>query len=296
MKTFESLTYVNSRNERITFGIGSKYHVNVIRDATGQADLNDTIYSTSSMGQHGDTFQGVRIEPREITINGKIKASGRDEELSLRRKALKILNPELDGTLYYNYGSYTRKIDAKVDGSPAFTHPDLTEVFDITFKCLSPFWLEEQSHREDIASWVADWYFPTVILKDDPNSMMYGHRLINVIVDVLNDGHVSTGMTIQFRALGELTNPQIFNVNTREFMKINYTMVAGDIITVNTDYGKKDITLLRSGVETNIYRYMDVDSTFLQLDIGDNIFRYSADAGETNLEVTLLYDQKYLGV
>ena len=183
-----------------------------------------------------------------------------------------------------------------MDGSPTFSHPDLTEVFDITFKCLSPFWLETQVHREDIAGWVADWYFPTVILRDDPNSMIYGHREINIIVDVFNDGHVSTGMTIQFRALGELTNPQLFNVNTREYMKINYSMVAGDVLTVNTNYGEKGITLLRAGLESNIYRYMDVDSTFLQLDIGDNIFRYDADAGITNLEVSIFYDQKYLGV
>lgn len=296
MKQYESLTYVNSRNESITFGVGSQFHVNVIRDASGHANLSDTIYSTNSMGQHGDTYQGVRIEPREITLNGKIKEGDRSVQLNLRRRLLKILNPELDGTLYYQYGAFRRKIGAKVDGSPSFSHPDLAEVFDITFKCLNPFWLEETTRREDIASWIADWYFPTVILRDDPNSMIFGHRQMDVIVDVFNDGHVATGMTVQFKALGEVINPYLLNVNTREYIKINYTMIAGDVITVNTDYGSKSITLLRSGTETNIYRYMDVDSTFLQLDIGDNIFRYDADTGITSLECTILYDQKYLGV
>ena len=56
------------------------------------------------------------------------------------------------------------------------------------------------------------------------------------------------------------------------------------------------IILTRNGVETNIYRYMDVDSTFLQLDIGDNTFRYDADDGLSNLEVTVYFAQKYLGV
>ena len=296
MKDYESLTYVNSRGEELVFGVGSQFHVNVIKDASGCADLSDVIYSTNSMGQHGDTLQSVRIEPREITVKGKIKESGRDTQLSLRRKALKVLNPELEGTLYYKYQSFTRKIGAKVDGSPIFAHPDLTETFDITFKCLNPFWLETSQHREDIAGWLPDWYFPTVILRDDPTSMIYGHRETNVIVTVYNAGHVSTGMTIQFRALGELTNPQLFNVRTRELMKINYSMVAGDVITVTTDYGSKGVELFRSGVTSNIYRYMDVDSSFMQLDIGDNVFRYGADTGLLNLEVTLFYDQKYLGV
>lgn len=296
MKEYESLTYVNSRNESITFGVGSKYHVNVIRDASGQSNLSDTIYSTSSMGQHGDTFQGVRIEPRDITINGKILSNDRSVEIDLRQRLLKILNPELNGTLYYQYGNFRRMIGAKVDGSPTFSHPDLSEVFDITFKCLNPFWLETSTHREDIASWIPAWYFPTVIMRDDPNSMIYGHRETNVIVDVINAGHVATGMTIQFRAIGELTNPYLLNVNTREFIKVNYTMIAGDVIEINTGYGSKSITLFRNGTETNIYRYMDVDSTFLQLDIGDNVFRYDADTGMTSLECTILFDQKYLGV
>lgn len=296
MKTFESLTYVNSRNESIIFGVGSEFHVNVIKDTTGQSDLNDTVYSTSSMGQHGSTLQGVRIEPREITIKGKIRARDRGTQLLARRRALKILNPELSGTLYYRYGEFTRKIEAKVDGSPQFSHPDISEVFDITFICLSPFWLEETERREDIAAWIADWYFPTVIWRDDPDSMIFGHRQMDVIVDVYNDGHVATGMTIQFRALGAITAPQLFNVNTREFIKINTDLIAGDVVTINTDYGSKSITLLRSGSEINLYRYMDADSTFLQLDIGDNVFRYDADAGITNLECTILYNQKYLGV
>ena len=99
-----------------------------------------------------------------------------------------------------------------------------------------------------------------------------------------------------FRALGALSNPSLFNVNTREYMKLNFDMQGGDVITIDTNYGNKSITLQRNGQETNIYRYMDVDSTFLQLDIGDNIFRYDADSGLSNLEVTVYYAQKYLGV
>ena len=296
MNTFESLTYVNARGESIVFGIGSKYHVNVQKDVTGISDLTNTIYSTNSMGQHGDTFAGNRIEPREIEIEGKIRERGKDTQLALRRQALKILNPELDGTLYYKYGNFTRKITAKVKESPRFSHPDISQEFSIVFKCLDPFWREEIEQRKDVASWLADWFFPTVILRDDPASMIFGHRETSVIVDVYNGGHVATGMKIYFKAMGALTGPSLFNMNTREYMKINYTMQAGDVIIVDTSYGNKSVILQRGGQEINLYRYMDVDSTFMQLDIGDNVFRYDADDGLTNLEVTVYYAQKYLGV
>lgn len=296
MKKQEILTYTNERNESIVFGVGSMYHVNVSKDVTGISDLQNTIYSTSSMGQHGDTYVGNRIEPRDVDIDGKIKDKDKDTQLRLRRDALKILNPELSGTLYYSYGDFVRKIGAKVNGSPIFTHKDLSQEFSISFKCLDPFWVEEQERRTEVASWIADWIFPTVIWRDDPTSMMFGHRGSSLIVDVYNGGHVRTGMTIVFKALGELTGPQLFNVNTREFIKVNFAMVANDVITIDTSYGNKSITLTRGGASTNIYRYMDADSTFMELDVGDNLFRYDADDGLSDLEVTVSFAQKYLGV
>lgn len=296
MKTFETLTYINSRGEELVFGIGSKYHVNVAKDVTGLSDLQDTIYSTSSMGQHGDTYAGLRIEPRDIAIDGKIADSDKDTQLRLRRDALKILNPELDGTLYYSYGTYVKKITAKVDGSPTFTHPDLSQEFTVNFKCLSPFWEDENETREAIASWIGDWEFPCEIDLNDEQSMVFGHRDENVIVDVYNNGHVATGMRVEFKALGELSKPLLFNVNTREFIQVNRTLNAGESVFVDTTYGKKSVILKSQGVETNIYRYIDVDSTFMQLDIGDNIFRYDAAEGADNLEVTIYFSPKYLGV
>ena len=292
----EVLTYINSRGETIVFGINSKYHVNVSKDVQGLSDLNDTIYSTNSMGQHGDTYAGVRIEPRVIDIDGKINDDNKDNQLRLRRDALKILNPELDGTLYYTYGDFIRKIGAKVSGSPTFDRKNLSQEFTVSFKCLDPFWQDENETREDIASWLGDWEFPCDIEQDDAEDMIFGHREESLIVDVYNAGHIKAGMRITFRALGELTNPMLFNVDTREFIKVNITMVAGDEIEIDTSYGNKSITLKRNGVETNIYRYMDVDSTFIQLDIGDNIFRYDADTGLDNLEASVSFAQKYLGV
>lgn len=296
MKEFEFLRYVNARGESIAFGVGSIYHVNVQKDVSGISDITNTIYSTGSMGQNGDTYVGNRIEPRDVELNGKIKETSKDTYLKLRRDMVRILNPELEGTLYYFYGNYVKKIGAKVKETPRFTHPKLTEEFSIVFRCLDPFWRDEAEIREDIASWIGDWEFPCEIDRDDDEDMIFGHHEESVVVTVYNGGHVDTGMRIQFRALGAVVNPSLFNVDTREYIKINYTMQGGDIVTIDTNYGNKGITLLRNGVETNLYRYMDVDSTFMQLTIGDNTFRYDADGGLSNLEATVFFAQKYLGV
>lgn len=114
---YEKLTYINSRGEALEFGITSVYHCNVSKDVTGIAGIDNTIYKTNSMGQHGDTYIGQRYEARDITIVGNINTTDKDRVLELRRKAEKILNAELDAKLIYTYKDFVRVIDCRVDGA-----------------------------------------------------------------------------------------------------------------------------------------------------------------------------------
>ena len=73
-------------------------------------------------------------------------------------------------------------------------------------------------------------------------------------------------------------------------------MQTGDVIEINTKYGSKGAKLIRDGKETDYFRYIDVDSTFMQLAIGDNNFRYDAAGGVNSLEVAIFYSKEFLGV
>ena len=115
-------------------------------------------------------------------------------------------------------------------------------------------------------------------------------------MDCYNEGDVSTGMRIRFTALGTVSNPILLNVDTEEFIQINATMKTGDVIEINTKYGSKGAKLIRDSVETDYFRYIDVDSTFMQLAIGDNMFRYDAASGVNSLEVSIFYSKEFLGV
>jgi len=126
--------------------------------------------------------------------------------------------------------------------------------------------------------------------------IIMGLREPSLIVNALNTGNVESGMIIEFKALGTLTNPSILNVETQEFFKVNKSMVAGEIITVNTNVGAKKVIDNLNGVETNILNLIDLDSTFLQLGVGDNLLRYDADTNLDNLEVNIYYNPFYLGV
>lgn len=203
---------------------------------------------------------------------------------------------ELSATLVYEYGGFKRVIDCRAYGEPKILKKEVLYEFDLQIECLNPFWREEEETKEDIASWVAAWHFPCVIEKDSTKSMIYGYRAESVIVDCYNEGDVSTGMRIRFTALGTVSNPILLNVDTEEFIQINATMKTGDVIEINTKYGSKGAKLIRDGVETDYFRYIDVDSTFMQLAIGDNMFRYDAASGVNSLEVSIFYSKEFLGV
>lgn len=293
---YEKLIYTNERGESIEISTGSVYHCNVSKDVEGIAGVTNVVYSTNSMGQHGDTYVGQRIEARDIDIVGHINTRDKQQAYELRRQMLKVFNPELDGTLTYEYGSFKRVINCRLHGEPKLQRQSVLIEFELPLDCLNPFWREEDEQKEDIASWVAAWHFPCVIEKENTKSMIFGYRAESVIVDCYNEGDVSTGMRIRFTALGTVINPIILNVDTEEFIKLNVTMQTGDIIEVNTKYGSKGATLTRDGVVTDYFRYVDVDSTFMQLAIGDNNFRYDAESGVNSMEVSIFYNKEYLGV
>ena len=293
MRTQEKLIYTNERGESIEFSPASSYHVN-FKDVTGLSDVRNAIYSTNSMGQDGDTYLGYRIESRDIDIVGYIKERDKQAAQNLRRKLNRILNPQYEATLTYVFGDFRRVIGCKIDDAPIFKRKPIFEQFTVSLSCLNPFWRKEAKTRDDIATWIGGLEFPVEIPLEE--GWEIGYRQPSLIVNVYNEGDVQAGIRVEFRALGVVKNPSLLNVDTQEFIKLNITLQAGDILSVSTGYGEKEVTLKRDGVTSDAFRYLDVDSTYFQLSVGDNLYRYSAEENLENLEVSIYHDDLYLGV
>lgn len=292
----ERLIYRNERGESLEFSTRSRYHVNIKHDVDGLSDVRNAIYKTNSMGQAGSTYLGHRIEDRTIDIAGHIRERDKQAAQAMRRQMNRILNPEYEATLTYELGEFRRVIGCKVEDAPKFSAKSILQQFAVNLVCLNPFWREETETREDIATWIGGFEFPIPGGLELYEGWEIGYRQPSMIVNVYNRGDVQSGIRIEFRAQGELTNPQLLNVNTQEFIKMNMTLQAGDALTISTGYGEKRATLRRNGEETDAFRFIDVDSTYLQLDVGDNLFRYSADTAAENLEVSIYHNNQYLGV
>lgn len=122
-------------------------------------------------------------------------------------------------------------------------------------------------------------------------------------VTYTGDGEV--GVTIKIHALGSVGTFTIYNINTRESMKISAdkisqltgsSIVKGDDIIISTVKGDKYITLLRDGVLTNILNALERGTDWFQLAKGENIFAFVAESGTTNLQFAIENRVAYEGI
>lgn len=240
----------------------------------------------------GGTVYNKRIPSRDIHIEFDYVLGN---DLDIRQELIRFFNPKHKGTLIVEYGTLKRKIDYEVEKIKApveNVHFNISVTLDLF--CTAPYFNDVDQRQIDIAYWQGGFEFILEIPRD--KGIEFGTRNEDLIVNIENSGDIETGVIIEFKALGTVINPSLLNVITREFVKINRTMKAGEIITVDTRINNKKIESKFEGEVTNIFNYIDLDSTFTQLNVGDNYFKYDADSNIDNLEVTIKYNNKYLGV
>lgn len=143
------------------------------------------------------------------------------------------------------------------------------------------------------ASYESDAYQPFEF-----GQLMFGYISNEVGIVIENQGDVECGMIIQLYARTAVSNPKIFNYITKEFIGLNYTMQQADLITIDTRQGQKSVTLLRGGVQTNLFNYVIKNSTWLQLPANGGTFVYEVGEGydAADLAVTFNHYNLYEGV
>lgn len=257
----------------------------------------DADHSLSSGNYNGAMYMGGRLRERNMSLIGCLNISPSRFQVE-KRKLCSIINP-LHLVRVINE-SYT------IEGYPVstvkFAYNDEENItglykFVIDIVCPDPYWKDITKNKSEIALWKGMFHFPLIMPKQE--GIIMGLKQPSLIVNIENKGDVETGMIIEFKARGTLSNPSLFNVNTRKSIKINKSMVPGEKIIINTNVGKKKILQELNGVTTDILNYLDIvggGDTFLQLEVGDNLFRYDAESNLDNLEVAIYYNNNYLGV
>ncbi|MBU3176096.1 phage tail family protein [Clostridium estertheticum] len=294
----KTLTYINSNGVELVLTNSAPF---VLSSFDISNDVN--IYNSKGVNQDGANYLGNTLDIKDISLEVAIMSNNFEEASNYRNLFNKVLNPKIgEGYLVYKDELKERKIKCVINKLPYFDKDsDATlQICLISLTANYPFWNDLLESREEIALWIGSFSFSedgTDGFELIDGGIEMGYRAPSLIVNVLNKGDVECGMRVEFKALATLTNPSILNVNdTSEYIKINKTMIAGEVLSVSTYFGEKKVESTLNGVITNDFNYIDFETTFLQLNVGDNLFRYNADTGIDNLEVTIYYCPMYLGV
>lgn len=245
--------------------------------------------------QIGVYVTGTTLETREVSIIGWV-ASNNYNELRARKSVLNtMINPK--EPLIVQVDEYKIKMFPNSSVRYSANYAENNEVvcrFMISGLCADPLFYSQNENKLDGASTLPMFRFPLII--PQPQGIIMGLRQPSLIIAMENEGSVPVGMRIEFYANGTVVNPRLSNAVTQEYFAINKTMVAGERIIIDTNDGSKRITGLIGTETENYYRYRDLDSTWLKLELGTNLFRYGADSNIDALEVFLYFTNKYLEV
>lgn len=281
------ISYTNSSGESITLRQSRPYFLTKI-DGTGS--LRQTVNTFKAPQQDGAFYISSTLDMRNITLEGTIVASSPDDAYAKRERFLKIFSPKKNGTLVYR----KRRIACVVEeaGFTASSRERAPNFF-ISLLCPSPFFEALEEIREELASWLAQFSFEL----DIPESgMEFGLRQPSQIITVDNTGDISCGCVIIFQALGTVTNPELMNLDSGEYVRLNTTMDADTQLRIYTHFAGKRVLSVSGQAVSNAFSILDTGSTFLQLNAGRNLLRYNASSNMDLLEVSIYYRPQFLGV
>ncbi|MGB7594699.1 MAG: phage tail family protein [Erysipelotrichaceae bacterium] len=279
------IIFTNDRDQSLVLDETSDYSLTSI---TGISPPNANIQTSSIANFDGTTFINSVVNQRNIVIALQINS---DVEAN-RLRLYDIFKIKRKGTFHYHSDLIEAKIEAyveSIDVSPM----NWPVVALISMICPRPYFEALESIISDITSITGQFSFPLTLIA---SGIQLGNLQTSQAVNVMNPGDIPIGMIIRFRANGAVSNPKLLNTQSLESIELNTSMIAGDIITINTEIGQKRIERDRGGVVSNLFNTLVVGSKFLQLSEGDNILYGSAVSGSTALMIEVEYRAKYSGV
>lgn len=270
----------------------------------GLGPVKATINSTENTTGDGVRFNSARIGTRNIVLS--LFFDGIDVEAK-RQETYKIFPVKKNVTLLIETDHRYVEITGYVESNEPTIFSSL-EGTQISIICTDPYFYKAGEGAITTVNFygiepVFEFPFSNESLSDA--LIEFGRIVENVVADIYYEGTSETGITLIMTATGDATNVTIYNMDTREFFKIDTTelqQMTGsaikefDEITINTNTGKKSVTLLRDGKEYNILNCIDRQSSWFQLTNGINMFSYTSETGSENLQFSMEYNTKYEGV
>lgn len=279
----------------------------VLENATGVLEAKaDVIRTDNAMGD-GSIWNASRMTERNIVLT--LRDEPRADHRSNRAKLYRLFPIKTGGTLLYEDGVEQRKISVYCESITADLK-NKSHSYTISLIAPDPFFTDPEPTDVTVAAWEAGWEWPAVAAAPeeglfefaandlDTDVLEYGNRTEDLIVTCENLGDVPCGFVLTFTATAGIVRPGLMNVDTGEYISLTSAMDAGETVVIDTRFGHRTAVSIINGAESNIFRFIEAGSTFLQLGLGENHFRATTNKVPTtsaNLNVSISFENQYLG-
>ena len=261
--------------------------------------LESDIVSSKSAYQDGISISKTILKDRILTLNCHLVVDSEQQRYILKKKLYNAFNPKIKGhiKIYTDAGQLRGASNLRVIQAPLFDddYKGLNDIvsFQMQLAMPLPYFEDLEENKVEFGSEVANFFFDWE-LKEEGNELSIKNS--SNVINIFNAGDCETPLKLVFKASSNVKNPRIYNVYTKEFIKINKTMEAGEMIVITTNKGNKRVESILNGKTSNIFNNLDIQSDFIWLDVGDNVIAYDAEEMIEQLEVSIYYTNYYLGV
>lgn len=242
---------------------------------------NAQINTSKIAGLDGSKFNSSTMNERNLVI--MIKLRGDVEKNRIRLYS--FFRSKEWCKFYYKNNSRDVYIEGYVESIECDLFSD-KEIIQVSIICPNPYFRGVEEIIDDISKSLGAFEFPFAInLPGVEFSTIDNSKIINVF----NDSESETGVIITINMLSSASTIQIKGTSRGEIFTLNYNFVENDRITIDTNKGKKSVSLLRNATTINLFPAVKKGSTFFQLDIGDNFFSYLIDDGANDGAVQIYF-------
>lgn len=280
----------------------------LIKSVTGLGPVKANVNTTEVVTNDGSMFNSARLSQRNIVFQLAFVDTIYGETIEdVRQKSYKYFPAKKSVEIVIETDNRYVKIKGYVESN----EPDIfssQEGTQISIICPDPYFYsagEDGNNVTDFYTIDPVFEFPFSNESLTEPLLVFGEIQIKTEGVITYHGDSEIGIVIYIHAIGQASNINIYNTETREVMTINTTklekltgkgLVASDDIVINTAKGEKSITLVREGVSYNILNCLDKNTDWFTLSKGDNIFAFTAETGVTNLQFRIENQVIYEGV
>lgn len=299
----KAITVVNFRGESMRMELSKPeltgmmvYEVTGI--GAGQADINMSEMATTD----GGAFNSARLTTRNIVMKIKLMALPTVEEM--RHKCYRYFPVKKFLTLKFETDSGVRQIDGYVETNDpvVFSSEEYTQ---ISIICPDPYFYDERYTDMVLSGYTPLFEFPFSNESLTENLILFDDLKFDKRTSFYYNGESDTGVLIRIRANGTAKNINLYNNDTNEKMSINTDkfpsvigdhLVTSDLIEISTYLGRRTAYLTREGIRYNIINSLGRHSPWFTIVAGLNTFTYTAEVGESLIDVSFYYKNVYEGV